>query len=153
LAKASDDANQAAQSPSNEKAAQNAESVAKQLNQLADDAALKSGYSLRQQKGSPTNPMTTLAVVNPANHRPIPTELAMLRVTQASMGKNYAGRQAAIGHDCDENSTAEYWTTEKAMCQNNIEELSRNILRNSRASNRAGKNRCVINFVLQCDSS
>lgn len=53
LANASDDADQATQSPTNNKATQNAESVAEQLNQLADEAAQESGYSLRQQKGSP----------------------------------------------------------------------------------------------------
>ena len=53
LVKASDGAKQAAQSPSKEVAAQNAKDVAEQLNQLADEAAQKSGYSLRQQKGSP----------------------------------------------------------------------------------------------------
>ena len=53
LAKASDGAKQAARSPTNEEAAQNAESVAEHLNQLADEAAQKSGYSLRQQRGTP----------------------------------------------------------------------------------------------------
>lgn len=53
LANASDEAKQAAKSPSKEKAAQSAKNVAEQLKQLADKAAQKSGFSLRQQKGSP----------------------------------------------------------------------------------------------------
>lgn len=54
FAKAVDDAKQAAQSRTNEQAAQQADSVAEQLNQLADEAAQNSGYSLRQQKSTPT---------------------------------------------------------------------------------------------------
>ena len=53
LAKASDGAKQAARAPSKNEAAQNAEAVAEQLNQLADNAAQESGYSLRQTKRSP----------------------------------------------------------------------------------------------------
>ena len=53
MAKAGEDAKQAAQSSSKKKAAQQAEKAAKELNELADKAAEDSGYSLRKQEGAP----------------------------------------------------------------------------------------------------